>query len=163
MQVPTTAPVKLTAQHSPLGGRLVAGLVGGFILAVLAANISSVLFGDVTAKEQSVTVTAVSVIIFFGLWATSVIFAIKANRAAKVWRRLFISNACLSFALPLAGFITAGKAVHHFAVKGHELEAATMAGAGGIAAILLGILGFFLGAIFLTVGLLVGRDKQKTG
>ncbi len=161
IEVPTAAPIKLTASSSPLGGRLAAGLIGGFILAVLATNIFSAILGDVTTNEQSVAVMAVSGIIFFGLWTASVIFAIKAKRAAKVWRLLLVLNACLSFALPLAGFVMAGKAVHQFETTGRQLEAIAMAGAGGITAIFLGILGFFLGAIFLTVGLLVGRDKQQ--
>ena len=38
-----------------------------------------------------------------------------------------------------------------------------MVGFGGFATVCLGIVGFFLGAICLTVGLLVGRDKQKAG
>jgi len=161
IRVPTAAPVKLTSQRGRLAGRLAAGLVGGFILAFLAAHISSMLFGNATANEDSAAVTAVSWIMFFGLWAASVVFAIKANRAAKAWRRLLISTACLSFALPIAGFIMAGKATYHFGTKGHQLEAAAMATAGGFVVIFLAILGFFLGAIFLTVGLLVGRDKPK--
>jgi len=50
----------------------------------------------------------------------------------------------------------------HFLTTGRQLEAAAMAGAGGIEAIFLGFLGFFMGTIFLTVGLSVGRDKHKT-
>ena len=42
-------------------------------------------------------------------------------------------------------------------------DAAVTAGAaigGGLVTLIAGFLGFFLGAIFLVVGLLVGRDKQ---
>jgi hypothetical protein len=141
---------------------LVAGVVGGLILATLAANITTVIFGDPMAKEPSKTATAIAALVFFGLWAVSIVIGIKAQRAAKAWRRLLISNACLSFALPLAGFILAGRATHQFESKGAHLEAAVTAGAGGVMAIFLGILGFFLGAIFLTVGLLVGRDRKET-
>jgi hypothetical protein len=75
---------------------------------------------------------------------------------------LSTASACLSFSMPLAGMLMAGKAAYHYETKGRHLESAAMAGAGGIAAIALGILGFFLGAIFLTIGLLVGRDSKKT-
>ena len=72
-----------------------------------------------------------------------------------------IANACLSFALPLAAFIFSGKAAQHFVAKGQQLEAVATAGVGGVMAIVLGVIGFFLGAIFLVVGLLVGRDNKK--
>jgi hypothetical protein len=163
LKIPTTVPVKLTAQPKPMGGKILAGLVGGFILSMLAANVTSVVFGDPTAKEQGAGVTAVSGFVFFGLWAGSVYISIKADRAAKAWRKLLITSACLSFSLPLAGMLMAGKAAYHYETKGRHLESAAMAGAGGIAAIALGIMGFFLGAIFLTIGLLVGRDNKKTG
>ena len=162
-KIPTAMPVKLTAQPKTMGGKIVAGLVGGFILAVLAANIASVVFGDPTAKEQGAAVTAVSGLVFFGLWAGSIYLSIKADRAAKAWRKLLITSACLSFSLPLAGMLMAGKAAYHYETKGRHLESAAMAGAGGVAAIALGIFGFFLGAIFLTIGLLVGRDNNKSG
>ena len=88
--------------------------------------------------------------------------AVKAERTAKAWRRLLISSACLSFALPLAGLILAGKTMEQFESKGAHLQAAVTAGAGGVMAVVLAIFGFFLGAIFLTVGLLVGRDRKET-
>lgn len=162
LKIPTAMPVKLTTQPKPMGGKIIAGVVGGFILAMLAANVASVVFGDPTAKEQSKAFTAMSGFVFLGLWAGAIYFSIQADCAAKAWRRLLITSACLSFSMPLAGMLMAGKAAYHYETKGHHLESAAMAGAGGIAAIALGILGFFLGAIFLTIGLLVGRDNKKT-
>lgn len=161
LKIPTVAPVKLTAQPKPKGGKIVAGVVGGFILAVLAANISTVVFGDAADKEQSATVTALSILVFFGLWAGSVYFSNRAASAAKAWRKLLISSACLSFSLPLAGILFAGKAAYHYEKTGHHFESAAMAGVGGVFAFVLGLLGFFLGAIFLVIGLLVGRDNKK--
>jgi len=160
IQVPTVEPVKLSPQRGPLAGRLVAGIVGGLILAILGANISELLFADPMAKEPGKTVTDISALLFLGLWAVSIGMGIKARSAAKAWRRLLITNGCLSFALPLAGFVMAGRAAYLYEAKGAHHAAAASAGAGGVMAIFLGILGFFLGAIFLTIGLLVGR-KQK--
>lgn len=162
LKIPTVDPVKLTAQPKTKGGKVVAGVVGGFILAVLAANIAAVVFGDSAAKEQSATVTTLSFVVFLGLWAGSVYFSIKAASAAKAWRKLLISSACLSFSMPLAGILFAGKAAYHYEKTGHHLESAAMAGLGGAFAFVLGLLGFFLGAIFLVIGLLVGRDNQRT-
>ena len=161
IRIPTVAPITLSAPKGKLAGRLIAGIIGGLILAVLGANIVSMVTGGPMAKEPSKTATAIAAIVFLGLWAASIVVAVRAQRAAKVWRRLLISCACLSLALPLAGFIMAGRTTHHYAAKGAELEAAATAGVGGVMAIFLGILGFFLGAIFLTIGLLVGRDLKE--
>jgi len=160
IQVPMLEPVKLIAKRESLAGRLVAGIAGGFILSMIAVNICTVILYDPMVKEPSTATKAFSVIIFFVLWAVAIVVAVKAERAAKAWRRILISNACLSFAMPLSAFIMAGKAAHQFETKGHQLEAAAVAGAGGIMAIVLGVVGLFLGAIFLVVGLLVGRDKK---
>ena len=161
IQVPTTAPIKLSSKRGTLASRLVAGIVGGLVPAILAADSATALFGDPMASEPSKATIAVSVLIFLGMWAVSIVVAVKAERAAKAWRRLLIASACLSFAMPLAGFVLAGRAAHQFESNGGNLEAAVTAGAAGIATIFVGILGFFLGAIFLTVGLLVGRDRKE--
>lgn len=162
LKIPTVAPVKLAAQPKPKGGKVVAGVVGGFVLAILASNVASVVFGDMTAKEQSMAVNAVTTVIFFGVWTCSIYLSIRAERAAKAWRKLLISSACLSFSMPLAGMIIAGKAAYHYEAKGRHLESAAMGAAGGVFTIALGIFGFFLGSIFLIIGLLVGRDNKKT-
>jgi len=159
LQIPLPLPIQLSPPKKPLAGRLVAGLVGGLILAIMAANICMLVLGDANAKEQSMVVKTASVLVFFGLWAGAVVVAAKAHRAAHAWRRLLISNACLSFALPLAGFFMGGKLASQYAAKGQQVQAAAAGMAGGVMAIILGVLGFFLGAIFLTIGLLVGRKR----
>ena len=85
----------------------------------------------------------------------------KAERAAKAWRRLLIANACLCFSLPIAGMIFTGRAAAHSDAMGHHLQAGATAAAGGVATVALAIFGFFLGAIFLVVGLLVGRSTSR--
>lgn len=150
-----------TKQSPFLMGRIVAGIIGGFILAVLGANISTIIFNDPMAKEPSMTSKVLSLIFFFFLWAVSMIIAIKAKSTAKAWRKLLISNACLSFALPISFFIFIGSTMNKFADKGKDIEAAVTAGVGGVTVIFVGILGFFLGAIFLTIGLLACKDKAN--
>lgn len=163
IRVPSAEPVVLQPPPTPkpIAGRVVAGIVGGLLVATLAANICTAVIGNPLAKTQGAGVMAVSAAVFFGLWAGAVVVALKADRAARAWRRLLIVGACLALALPLAGFVLAGKMAHHYAAKGSDIQGAMAAGAGGIAAIVMGVLGFFLGAILLVVGLLVGRDKQK--
>jgi len=89
--------------------------------------------------------------------------AIKSESGAKAWRKLLISAAILSFSLPISGIIfTGGMMASQPAVSG-EFSAAHTAGVamgGALVSGFLGFIGFFLGVIFLVIGLLVGRDKQ---
>ena len=124
MQIPTALPIQIAPQKQPLTGRIVAGLVGGLILAIIVMNIFVALISDMNAKEQSMAVKTVSVLVFFLCWAGAVVVAVKANRAAKGWRWLLISNACLSFALPLAGFFMGGKSAYQLSPQGRQIEAA---------------------------------------
>jgi hypothetical protein len=48
-----------------------------------------------------------------------------------------------------------------FMDKGPNIKAAAIAGAGGITMIVFGVLGLFLGAIFLIIGLVVCKDKTN--
>lgn len=65
--------------------------------------------------------------------------------------------------MPLSSFIFTGSHVAEVATQGGEYAGAAAAGAalgGGLITAISGFLGFFLGVIFLVVGLLTGRDKE---
>jgi hypothetical protein len=86
-----------------------------------------------------------------------------APSTSKAWRRLLIISGVLSFLLPLSTIISTGVHVANILEKGGQYSSAAAAGAvigGGLVSGLMGIMGFFLGAVFLVIGLLVGRDKQ---
>lgn len=121
-------------------GKIVAGLVGGLIVGLLASLVVWITSGS---DPESGTTTAV--VALFSFWGLSLVLALTASRAAKAWRRVLVACAIISFAMTPATFMaaaTAGAAI------------------GGKIMLRVGIIGFFLGAIFLVVGLLVGRDKQ---
>jgi len=76
---------------------------------------------------------------------------------------LLIVSGILSFLLPLAAIVLTGSHVSGTLEKGGEYAGAAAAGAvigGGLVSGCMGLLGFFTGAVFLVIGLLVGRDKQ---
>lgn len=161
--VPSAAPVKLVPAKKPLAGRLTAGIVGGFIIAFLVANFCTVVIGnpDPRVPQQKPVVLIVSGIVFFGLWATGIIIGLRAGWAAQAWRRLLIPCGCLCFALPIFGMILAGRMANHVTSGPPTMDGAAMLAAGGVGVVVLGCFGFFLGIIFLVVGLLVGRDKHR--
>lgn len=130
--------------------KVLAGVVGGLIAAILV----SVLFGMVTTPE-------ISVMSFFVCWIGSVFWVRKAETVGKAWRKLMLSCSGLSFMLPLAAMIFTGQ--HLSKISDAGAGGAEMAGAaigGGLVSGVMGFAGFFLGVVFLIIGLLVGRDKQ---
>lgn len=139
-------------------GKIVAAALGGLLVAGLASLVVAVMLSS-NPRDGGQAVG----IVFLLAWAASALVALLAPRAAKAWRRLLIASGILSFSLPLAAFIFTGLVVNQEMARGGEYAEAAAAGAalgGGMVVALTGLLGFFLGLIFLVIGLLVGRDKQ---
>jgi len=166
IQVPGGKPDLVPEQPASRGslfGRIVAGVVGGLIVGILAANIFNLLFVDATAKEPSTAATVLSGILFFTLWIGAIVIGIRSLRPARAWRHLLIPSGILSLVLPLAALVTTGRMASATAAKGGhmaELEAGAYAVGGTLFAVVVGFFGVILGAIFLTVGLLVGRNPK---
>ena len=138
--------------------KILAGIIGGLIIAIIGAIVIAV--GGASKPSSGGSYGAVA---FFVLWVVGIVVAVKAPSAAKAWRRLLITSGVLSFLLPLSAIVFTGSHVAGTLEKGGEYAGAAAAGAaigGGLVSGFMGILGFFLGAVFLVIGLLVGRDKQ---
>ena len=138
--------------------KIISGILGGFIVAVLGLSVVTIALATDTEYGART-----AVITFFIFWIAAIIFAIISPGAIKVWRRLLIASAILSFTLPLASFIFTGTAVTEQIFKGGQYAGASATGAaigGGLVTVISGFFGFFLGGIFLIIGLLVGREKQ---
>jgi len=167
IQVPgaqAQAPQERPTHRGSLFGRIVAGVIGGLIIGLLAVNIFILVFADPMEEEPGSVVMALSGILFFGLLIGSVVLGVKSMRPSMAWRRLLIPSGVLSLVLPLAALVMIGRMVAATAAKGGqmaELEAGAYAIGGTLLAVVAGFFGIILGAIFLTVGLLVGK-KPKT-
>ena len=158
--VPTPAmPILLKSDKPPLTGRLVAGILGGLLMAILAANIAGVLFGNPLAKPPD-NAPGVSAIFFFLAWGAGIYTSTRARTTGKAWRWNLVPCAVLSFALPLAALIMTANTAAQLDAKGAHMAAGVTAMAGTVAATIAGVFAFFMGAIFLTIGLLVGREKK---
>jgi hypothetical protein len=136
--------------------KILAGILGGLIWAVLGSFLVTMTFA---ASSGSPTSGALA---FFIFWAAGLLVALKAPGAAKAWRRLLLTSAVLSFLLPLSGLVFTGSYMANMGNTGeHATAAAAGAAIGGtLVSGFLGFVGFFLGVVFLVIGLLVGRDKQ---
>ena len=138
--------------------KILAGIIGGLILAILGAIVIAI--GGATNPGKSGSYGAIA---FFILWIAGIVVAVTAPSPAKAWRRLLIASAVFAFLLPLSGVIFTGSHVASTMEKGGQYAGAAATGAaigGTLVSGFMGIVGFFLGAVFLVIGLLVGREKQ---
>ena len=138
--------------------KIIAGLLGGFILAVLGAILVTTTFA--ASPEKGGSWGAIAFLIF---WVIGIAVALMAKSAAKAWRRLLLSSAVLSFLAPISAIIYTGSFMATQVDTASEYAGAQAAGAaigGGLISGFMGFVGFFLGVVFLIIGLLVGRDKQ---
>ncbi|MDH3671970.1 MAG: hypothetical protein OES46_12520 [Gammaproteobacteria bacterium] len=128
-------------------GKIVVGVLGGLVVAVLGLSVLPIgvihLTGNAGSDAQAILIGLLV------LWVLALVLAITAARAAKAWRRLLLVAAVLFFSLPLSAVIFAGARNMKTLLVTDTLSLTDAA-----------IIGFFLGTIFLIIGLLVGRDKQ---
>jgi len=132
--------------------KILAGILGGLILAILGSMVVGLTFGGSKSGPGPGVWT------FFIAWVVGIVVAVKAPNAGKAWRRLLLTASVFSFLLPLAGVVFTG--VFMATQTNGGAEAAGAAIGGGLASGVLGFVGFFLGVVFLLIGILVGRDKQ---
>lgn len=138
--------------------KVIAGFFGGLILAILGALLITVTFAASPEKGGSWGAAA-----FFIIWIIGIIGAILSPSPPKAWRRLLVSSAVVSLLLPLSGLIYTGSFMAKNVDPSVDYAGAHAAGAaigGGLVSGFMGFVGFFLGIVFLIIGLLVGRDKQ---
>lgn len=132
--------------------KILAGIIGGLIFAILGSLLVTITFaaGGTGAGKGVGT--------FFIVWLVGIGIAVMAPSAGKAWRRLLLTSSVFSFLMPLSGLIYTGSFMANHATGGAEAAGAAIGG--GLVSGLLGFVGFFLGVVFLIIGLLVGREKQ---
>lgn len=138
--------------------KVLAGIIGGLIFATLGAILVTVTFAASAGRGAMW-----GAMTFFACWALGIVIAVLSISAAKAWRKLLLSSSLLSFMLPLSGLIYTGSFMATQLDPDAEYAGAQAAGAaigGGLISGFMGFVGFFLGIVFLIIGLLVGRDKQ---
>ncbi|MBJ2346185.1 MULTISPECIES: hypothetical protein [Pseudomonas] len=136
--------------------KILAGLVAGLILAILVSTVVAIA-GAASPRAAGGT----GAIVFFVIWIIALVIAVSAPTAGKAWRRLLVTSGIAAFMLPLAGIVFTGSHIATNISGAHSgAETAGAAIGGTLVSGFLGFVGFFLGVIFLIVGLLVGRDKQ---
>lgn len=138
--------------------KFIAGFLGGLILAVLGAVLVTTAFS--ASPERGGSWGGIA---FFIIWVLGMVVALGAKTLAKAWRRLLLSSAVFSFLAPISAIMYTGSFMATQIDTTSEYAGAQAAGAaigGGLISGFMGFVGFFLGVVFLIIGLLVGRDQQ---
>lgn len=138
--------------------KIIAGLLGGLILAILGA-----LLVTTALAASGDSAGSIGAIAFFVIWIIGFVIALTAKRAAKSWRRILLCSSVLSFLLPISAIIYTGSFMATQVDPNAEYAGAQAAGAaigGGLISGAMGFIGFFLGVVFLIIWLLVGRDSK---
>lgn len=126
-------------------GKIAAGVLGGLVVAVL--GLSVVLITGIRLPSDPGPGVQSDIIAFVVFWILALVLAVTAARAAKAWRRLLVTAAILSFGLPISSLSAGIPTVEII----RDLDSVGVTDATTI--------GFFLGLIFLLIGLRVGRDR----
>jgi hypothetical protein len=129
--------------------KIIAWLFGGFIFSVVAAVLIALATLNMHLKIGGVTM-------FLAAYVVSLLIALTAPTGGRAWRRLLVLSGVMCLLLPVAGLVTTGSMVAHSAAD----QAAGNIVAGGLVSLLAGVVGFFLGAALIIVGLLCGRSPQ---
>jgi hypothetical protein len=120
--------------------KVIAGIIGGFGFTM----IGSICIAMAMHKVDPTRIYSYSIPI---LWMIGIAIALIAQTGAKAWRRLFIISGieCLSFPIIIFLFFMDGTTSGLMASTAFSW--------------IMAVPSFFLGAILLVVGLLIGRDK----
>jgi len=124
-------------------GIAVAGFFGGLAVALVASLIGYMVFVQTKADTNFYNFSIPI------LWSLGSLVAVISTRPAKAWRKLFITMSLLLLFLPITGFFAIGASSGMAVLAGRAFAA------------VIGFPAFFLAAICLISGLLIGRDKPQ--
>ena len=152
--------------------KALAGVVGGLFFGFFVAQTVRFLFISVPALD------GLSGLVFFAVWGLGVYLAIKSPTPTKAWRKLLIYAGIAGLVLPVVAIASRsfmesriasnmpGPADSNNAAQSFTNGVASgfvPSAASGIAVAFFSAIGLVLGAIFLLVGLLLGRRNTVAG
>jgi len=155
-------------------GKLIAGVLGGLLPAAFGAGLVTLATLDIQSGESEALKG------FLVFWVIGFMAALFAARPTKAWSRILIVAGILALALPVASMVFTTRAAPDAAALGSDYAATASAGTalegqhtavvmkgtkyvGRIITYMAGFLGMIFGAVFITLGVLVGLAKPAAG
>jgi uncharacterized membrane-anchored protein len=133
-------------------GKIIAALIGGLIISSVGAMLISFSVG---LGEEGANIGGISFWIFY---AYAFLIALKSQSPVRAWKWMMINSSVLCFLLPISSMIFTGIFVAEETSGAAEAAGGLIGGA--IVTGVTGFLGFFLGLVFLVIGLAVGNNKN---
>lgn len=131
-------------------GKVVAGLVMGFVVLVVAEFVFKLgSGGDIDTGRMGA----------FAAFALNVFLAVRAERSRYAWGRGFLFAGLLCFALPLATILFSIALGDRIPATTDAEKAGTFIG-GAMATVASGLVGFFLGSIFVVTAYFLLRAPR---
>ena len=132
--------------------KILAAIVGGLIISI----VGSMLVGlSVGAGEVGGEIAFYAFFVFYIAWFT---ISLRSNSSKQAWKRLFITASILSFLLPVSSMIFTGIFIAEETSGAAEATGGLIGGA--LVTGITGVFGFFMGIVFLLIGLLI-KDKVE--
>jgi hypothetical protein len=133
-------------------GKILAAIIGGGVVSTLGSALVG--FGLGLGEQE----TAIAFISFFVFYAYSFLISLRSASSSKAWKWMMIHASILCFLLPISSMLFTG-----IFIADQTSGAAEMAGGllgGAIMTSIIGFFGFFLGIVFLVIGLLIGNKNK---
>tara|TARA_B100001093_G_C26778103_1_gene993316 strand:- start:239 stop:664 length:426 start_codon:yes stop_codon:yes gene_type:complete len=133
--------------------KILAAIVGGFFI----SSIGSMLVGlSVGAGDEGGEIAFYA---FFVFYIASFVVSLRSISSKQAWKRLFITASILSFLLPVSSMIYTGIFIAEETSGTAEAAGGLIGGA--LVTGITGVFGFFMGVVFLLIGLLI-KDKKES-
>ena len=134
-------------------GKIFAALLGGFVISILGSMVVGLSVG---AGEEGGSIGGIS---FFVFYVYSFVISLRSSSTIRAWKWLLINSAILCFLLPISSMLFTGIFIAEETSGAAEAAGGFLGGT--LVTIIAGFFGFFLGVIFLVIGLLVGNTEKE--
>ena len=133
--------------------KIIAAIVGGFIISMVGSMLVGLSVGA-GAEGGGIASNA-----FFVLYIVSFVVSLRSNSSKQAWKRLLITASILSFLLPISSMLFTGMFIAEETSGAAEAAGGLIGGA--LVTGITGVFGFFMGVIFLIIGLLIKDQKES--
>ena len=134
--------------------KILAAIIGGFILSIIGSTLVGLSVGA-GVKGGEIAGYA-----FFVFYIVSFVVSLWSNSSEQAWKRLLITASILTFLLPVSSMLFTG--IFILEQTSGTSEAAGGLIGGALVTGITGVFGFFMGAVFLIIGLLIKDKKEST-
>ena len=133
-------------------GKILAAIIGGCVVSTLGSALVGI---GVGAGEKGAAIAFAS---FFVFYAYSFLISLRSASSSKAWKWIMIHASILCFLLPISSMFFTGIFIAEQTSGTAEMAGGLLGGA--VMTSIIGFFGFFLGIVFLVIGLLVGNKNK---